>query len=150
MRRRSPSACGPTTRAPTSTGDRRWPCPGGDLLPADERALVDQWLVQVRSLWEVVSVEATGRARLRDLLRDEQVSVTAAPLVDAAVGELFVAMVVPGATSEHMVGRVAHVPFAARDRALEVLGDGPDGQDIIDLVAEVLGPPVDAGFADRL
>ncbi len=113
----------------------------GALLPADERALVDQWLLRARSLWEVVSVNATGRIRLRDLLQGEDLTVTAASLADAAVGDLLMAMVVPGATGEHLVGHVTHVPFAARDRALRVLAEDPDGQDIIDLVADLVGPP---------
>lgn len=112
----------------------------GDLLPPDERALVDRWATRGHSLWEVGAVATNGSRRLRDLLHGVDVHVDGAPLEDASTGDLLLALVVPGAEGEHLVGHVVGVATDARERALQVLADDPDGQDIVDLAADLVRP----------
>ncbi|MGI8940217.1 MAG: SEC-C metal-binding domain-containing protein [Iamia sp.] len=113
----------------------------GDLLPADERALVDQWLLRSHSLWEVGAVDSAGRCHLRDLVRSDAMTVISDLLEDEELGQLLLALVVQGADREHLVGLAARVPFEARDRAVEVLSGDPEGQDIVDFVTALLSPP---------
>lgn len=113
----------------------------GELLPADERALVDQWLRRSHSLWELGAVDSAGRCHLRDVVRGDDMTVTSDLLDEEELGQLLLALVVPGVDAEHLVGLAARVPFGARDRAVQVLSEDPDGQDIVDFVTALLSPP---------
>ncbi|HMJ75943.1 MAG TPA: SEC-C domain-containing protein, partial [Iamia sp.] len=111
----------------------------GPLLPADERELAACWSDAVRGLHQVDEVDDDGLV-LRDLLTDT-VTVVAPGRDDApaVVGDLWLAVVVPGPGDRaHVVGPVVRPPLAARAFLLEALGADHDGQDLVDLVSALL------------
>lgn len=111
----------------------------GPLLPADERALAEGWSDVVRGLHQVDDVDDRGVV-LHDLLTDA-VTVVAPDRDDtpAVVGDLWLAVVVPGPGERaHVVGPVVRPPLAARAFLLEALGADHDGQDLVDLVTALL------------
>ncbi len=115
----------------------------GPLLPEDEAALVESWLERPHRLWEVGEPGADGAVDLIDLTGPaDGLAVTTVRAPDGALlaGEVVLAVVVPtGEDREQVVGQVVRVPPSARDDALALLADHPDGQQLLERVLD-LGP----------
>jgi hypothetical protein len=109
------------------------------ILPADERELVAGWTDVARGLHLVEDVTAT-EVVVRDLLTDDIALVVPDPAEEpAVVGDLWLAVLVPGpGDRHHAVGPVIHPSPGTRGFLVEALGADHDGQDLVDLVTALL------------
>lgn len=110
----------------------------GSLLPDDERALAEQWLLGERSVHEVVEVRPGSGLILRDVRTGEIHEVRErAARARVKPGELFCARVVPaGATKQIFGGSVSLVPHR-RDEVLTVLDANPDPRDLVAFLTRI-------------
>lgn len=106
----------------------------GTLLPADERALADEWLAVDRSLHEVLSIAPGQGVTLRDV-RTGDVQEVHAPAASSQVciGDLYCARVVPVGDIKRIFGCFSYVAPENRDDVLALLGE--EDADPVELVS---------------
>jgi len=115
----------------------------GFLLPEDERALVEQWLLVRRSVHEVLDVSPGQGFTLRDVRTGDVCEVrerTASARV--RVGEYYCARVVPAGETMQIFGGMEPVSLVERDGLLGLLDDEPDPVDLVAALSRRFAPPV--------
>lgn len=114
-----------------------------DLLPADEREVLESAVVTPRLLWEVVGVEEGRSLTLRGVAGGEEVTVIErAGSEGRPVGELLLGRVVRVGGVPVVLGVPVTVPAPLRASALELVAAGPDDEE---LLAWLCGAGDDAG-----
>jgi len=117
----------------------------GSLLPDDEAALIEEWQLRSRVLWEVQGADPDGGVALRDVATGDVTVVRDDPATRAPAGALLLAVVVPtGGPHEQIVGQAVRVPDAARQACLALLVEHPSGQDVLAWILAVGDPEVAA------
>ncbi|MEY8016708.1 SEC-C metal-binding domain-containing protein [Mycobacterium servetii] len=104
----------------------------GFLLPDDERALAEQWLLVRRSVHEVLDVSPGQGFTLRDVRTGEVCEVrerTASGRVKA--GEYYCARVVPAGETMQIFGGMEPVSPGERDGLIALLDGEPDPVDLV-------------------
>jgi hypothetical protein len=102
----------------------------GSLLPADERALAESWLLSARRLWEVVSVKDGASVTVRDALSGETVVVTEPSAGQWKVGELVMARVVDVEGAHLFIGTPVDVDGPERGPVVSLLDSDPTAEDL--------------------
>ncbi len=106
----------------------------GPLLPADERALADEWRRCDRTVVEVVAARPGAGLTVRDLRSGEPVEVRERRFSrHAAAGSAWMLRIVPDGQSHQIVGGVVRVPPGTEAAALELL----DRRDAVEIAAHV-------------
>ncbi|CAN5829385.1 SEC-C metal-binding domain-containing protein [soil metagenome] len=114
----------------------------GHLLPADERALVEELTDTPRALWEVVGVERGRSIDLRDTKTGDRVVVTERTASqDAEVGGLVLARVARLSDQCQLIGIPVTVPLRLRDSALGLVDSHPDADDLAMWYGEAIAFP---------
>lgn len=115
----------------------------GFLLPDDERALAEQWLLVRRSVHEVLDVSPGRGFTLRDVRTGEVCEVrerTASARV--RVGEYYCARVVPAGETMQVFGGMEPVSPDERDELVALLDDDPDPVELVAVLSRRFAPPV--------
>jgi hypothetical protein len=109
----------------------------GELLPADERGLAQQWLGCERSVYEVTGIAYGKGVRVRDLRGGDEVAVTDARKVGA--GELLCARIAPDGGDGHLfLGEVMAVPRGLEGEIRDLIDHG-DPLQLLDALADLEG-----------
>lgn len=113
----------------------------GALLPEDERAVLEQWALVERSLYDVVEVDPDRGLRLRDVRTGDRHEVTERTASRSLrPGDLVCTRVVPVGEQLQLVGGVEPVPLHLRDTVIELLDD-PDPVELVALLSARFAPP---------
>lgn len=115
----------------------------GFLLPDDERALAEQWLLVRRSVHEVLDVSPGRGFTLRDVRTGEVCEVrerTASARV--RVGEYYCARVVPAGETMQVFGGMEPASPDERDELVALLDDESDPVDLVAALSRRFAPPV--------
>lgn len=108
----------------------------GVLLPDDERALAERWLMVERSVFEVVRVIPGGVIAVRDVRTgDEYEALEKAASRTVTPGQLICARVVPVGDSFEIWGGVEPVAPQQRDALIELLESEPDPADLVEFLS---------------
>lgn len=103
----------------------------GELLPADERELLERLLEEPRRLWEVTAVEPGRALTLRDTATGEVVDVVErSGSQHLEVGQLLLVRLARLGSENQLMGMPISVPLRLRASALELV-DGYPGADAI-------------------
>ncbi len=114
----------------------------GSLLPDDERALAEQWLLVNRSVFDVEQVQPGRGITVRDVRTGERHEVrerTASRRLEA--GQLVCARVVPAGDTRQIVGGLEPVALHRRDALIELLDSDPDPVDLVAQLSRRDGSP---------
>jgi hypothetical protein len=114
----------------------------GYLLPDDERALAEQWLLTERSVFEVGEVTRGRSMILRDVRTGDVCEVreqTASKVLKP--GELICTHVVPAAEGSVIFGGVERVGLHYRNALIELLDSEPDAEDLVEFLTLPYAPP---------
>jgi len=114
----------------------------GVLLPDDERALAEQWLLAERSVWEIEEVRPGSGFRARDLRTGDRVEVrerTASRTTSP--GMLVCARLVPAGETVQCFGGLEVVPLHERDPLLKLLDSEPQPEDLVAFLSRRFAPP---------
>ncbi|GAA5519476.1 hypothetical protein Lsed01_01925 [Demequina sediminis] len=112
-----------------------------DLLPEDELALAEQWLMIERSLWEVVESRPTRGMTMRDVRTGDQVDVreaTASRTLKA--GDFVCCRVLPAGETWQIFGGVEPVAMGQRAAVLALLDDPTDPAALVEALSVRLAP----------
>jgi hypothetical protein len=97
----------------------------GDLLPADEAELCDEWVLVRRTVYEVVGVDPGEGVEVRDLRTGEQIAVRERTSSQVAtVGAMVCARAVPDGQSHQFLGGIVAVGPGDQAALLDLLDDG--------------------------
>jgi tetratricopeptide (TPR) repeat protein len=114
----------------------------GDLLPADERLLGEQWLLVDRSVYEVAAVRRGAGLTLRDLrtgdVHDVQERLGGGQL---RTGQLICARVVPAGDTMQIFGGIDPVRLDQRDTLLDLLDREPEPEEVVAFLTRRFAPP---------
>jgi hypothetical protein len=114
----------------------------GDLLPADERALLTRLLDEPRRLWEVTTVDSGTGTKLRDTRTGATVSVEAhVGSIGRQPGDLLLARVGRLQGSNHILGSVMNVPLEQREPLATLLDEGGDAVALATWYGSVVAAP---------
>jgi hypothetical protein len=103
----------------------------GELLPPDERRLIESILAEPRRLWEVTSVDPGVSLELRDTKTGREVFVEEhAGSLGTAPGELRLIRVVECDGKPRLCGPGIKVTLAQRGRVMEILDNGADAAEL--------------------
>jgi tetratricopeptide (TPR) repeat protein len=114
----------------------------GPLLPDDERALAEQWLLVPRSVFEVEEVRPGESVALRDLRTDERHDVRerlASRQLKA--GQLVCAHLLRNGSFEQFFGGIEPISPRERDSLIELLDSDPDEVEVVAALTERFAPP---------
>ena len=115
----------------------------GDLLPPDERRLIEDLVGQPRRLWEVTAVDPGTRMTLRDTATGDQVVVDEhLASLDREPGELSLARVARLEDQNQLMGMPMSIPFRLRDSALELVDSGPDADQLATWYGQAIAFPI--------
>lgn len=114
----------------------------GDLLPADERLLAEQWLLVDRSVFEVKAVRRGEGVTLRDV-RTGDVHEVRERLGSGSLrpGHLICARVVPAGDTMQIFGGIEPVRLHERDALLALLDSGPDPDELVAFLTRRFASP---------
>lgn len=115
----------------------------GELLPADELLLAQQWQLVERSLHEVESVRPGEGLTLRDVRTGDRNDVTERLASrQLKVGEFICARVVPTGSTMQIFGGIEPIALGQREALLELLDDDDlDPADLVDFLSARHAPP---------
>ena len=114
----------------------------GDLLPPDERRLIEDLLGQPRRLWEVTEVEPGTRLTLRDTATGDQVVVDERlASQDRESGELSLARVAQLENQNQFMGTPMSIPLRLRDSALRLVDSAPDADELATWYGQAIAFP---------
>ncbi|MBJ8341047.1 SEC-C domain-containing protein [Antrihabitans sp. YC3-6] len=115
----------------------------GELLPADELLLAQQWQLIERSLHEVESVRPGEGFTLRDVRTGDRNDVTErVASKQLKVGEFICARVVPAGSVKQIFGGIEPIALSQREALLELLdSDDLDPADLVDFLSARYAPP---------
>ena len=103
----------------------------GELLPADERQLIEELLDEPRRLWEVAAVDPGTGMTLRDTATGDHVTVTEhLGSLERQSGELLVARVARLEDQNQLMGLPMTIPLRLRDSALRLIDSAPDADQL--------------------
>ncbi len=103
----------------------------GELLPADERQLIEDLLDEPRRLWEVTEVDPGTGMTLRDTTTGDHVVVTEhLGSLELEAGELFMARVAWLEDQNELMSMPMTVPLRLRDSALQLVDSAPDADEL--------------------
>ena len=114
----------------------------GFLLPVDERALAEQWLLVDRSVFEIEELRRGQGFTVRDVRTGDRHSVrerTASGLLKA--GQLICARVVPAGDSMQIFGGLEPVALHERDALIALLDTEPGPVDLVAWLSGRFAPP---------
>lgn len=114
----------------------------GPLLPDDERALAEQWLLVDRSVFEVEAVRPGASVTVRDVRTGDRHEVRER-LASGSVkpGELLCARVLPVGSIMQFYGGIERVSLRERDTLIELLDSGPDEITLVEALTRRFAPP---------
>ncbi|MFH5210551.1 SEC-C metal-binding domain-containing protein [Antrihabitans sp. NCIMB 15449] len=115
----------------------------GELLPADELLLAQQWQLVERSLHEVESVRPGEGFTLRDVRTGDRNDVTErVASKQLKVGEFICARVVPAGSVNQIFGGIEPIALSQREALLELLdSDFLDAEDLVHFLTARYAPP---------
>jgi hypothetical protein len=103
----------------------------GELLPADERQLIEELLDEPRRLWEVTAVDPGTSMTLRDTASGDQVAVSEhLGSLEREAGELFMARVARLGDENQLMGMPMTIPLRLRASALQLVDSAPDADEL--------------------
>ncbi len=103
----------------------------GELLPADEKQLIEELLEAQRPLWEVTAVDPGTGMTLRDTATGDHVVVTEhLGSLEREAGELFMARVARLEDQNQLMGMPMTIPLRLRDSALRLVDSAPDADEL--------------------
>jgi hypothetical protein len=103
----------------------------GELLPADERQLIEELIEERRRLWEVIAVDPGTDMTLRDTATGDHVTVTEhLGSLERQAGELLVARVARLEDQNQLLGTPMTIPLRLRDSALQLVDSAPDADQL--------------------
>lgn len=114
----------------------------GSLLPVDERALGEQWLLLGRSVHEVTAVRPGTSVSLRDLRTGDAYVVrerTASRML--TVGTLLCTRVVPAGDTWQLFGGAEPVALHEREALMELLDAAPGPAELVAFLSRRFAPP---------
>ncbi|HET9875422.1 MAG TPA: SEC-C domain-containing protein, partial [Mycobacterium sp.] len=115
----------------------------GALLPDDERALADQWLLVERSVFEVEQLHPGQGLTVRDVRTGDRHEVrerTASGQLKP--GQLVCARVVPAGDTMQIFGGLEPVALHERGPLIELLDSGPEPAELVAELSRRYAPPV--------
>ncbi|AKS35848.1 YecA family protein [Mycolicibacterium goodii] len=114
----------------------------GPLLPDDERALAEQWLLVDRSVFEVESVRPGESVTVRDIRTGDRHEVRER-LASRQVkeGQLLCTRVLPAGSIMQFFGGIEPVSLGERDALIELLDSGPDKVTLVAALTRRFAPP---------
>lgn len=114
----------------------------GDLLPADERLMGEQWVLGDRALLEVQAVRPRRSLTLRDLRTADVTTVRESSATSAVgVGDLLCGRIVPAGDTFQLMGGLVPVRMAERDALLDLLDADPEPAEVVALLCRRFAPP---------
>lgn len=114
----------------------------GELLPPDERRLVEDWLGTGRRLWEITSVDPGRSLTLRDSGTGDSIVVAERTASTShGPGEMVLARVVPVGAQHQLVGQALVVELRHRESLLRVLDADPGAEDFAAWFGQLSAPP---------
>lgn len=114
----------------------------GALLPEDERALAEQWLLVDRSVFEVEEVRRGQGMTVRDVRTGDRHEVREiAGSRDVQPGQLLCARVVPAGDTMQFFGGVEPVALHHRDALIALLDAEPDPIELVAELSRRFAPP---------
>ena len=114
----------------------------GFLLPADEHALVEQWLPVERSVFEVTGAVPGRALAVRDVRTGDEYDVrerTASRTLRE--GDLICARVVPTGDGFQIWGGLEPVALHYRNALIELLDSEPDAEELVEFLTLRFAPP---------
>jgi hypothetical protein len=103
----------------------------GELLPADERLLIEALIRERRRLWEVMAVDPGTDMTLRDTATGDHVTVTEhLGSLERQAGDLLVARVARLEDQNQLVGTPMTIPLRLRDSALRLVDSDPNADEL--------------------
>ncbi|HXA34461.1 MAG TPA: SEC-C domain-containing protein [Acidimicrobiales bacterium] len=103
----------------------------GELLPADERKLIEELVEQRRRLWEVTAVDPGTAMTLRDTATGDHVVINEhLASLELEAGELFMARVARLEDQNQLMGMPMSIPHRLRDSALRLVDSAPDADQL--------------------
>lgn len=116
-----------------------------DLLPRDERAVLEAAVAAPRLLWEVTGVDEGRSSRLRDVRSGQEWTVIErAGSEGREVGEHLLARVVPVGGVPVFLGVPVTIPPRLRPSLLALIDEGPDAFALVAWLCEAAALPVQA------
>jgi tetratricopeptide (TPR) repeat protein len=114
----------------------------GDLLPADERLLAEQWLLVERSVFEVTAVRPGEGLTVRDLRTGDVHEVRErAGSRQLGSGQLICTRVVPAGTTMQILGGIEPIELHERDDLLTLLDSEPEPEQLVAFLSRRFSPP---------
>lgn len=114
----------------------------GELLPADELMLAQQWLLIERSVHEIESVRPGEGLTLRDVRTGDRNEVTEhAGSQQLRVGQLVCARVVPVGNQMQFFGGIEPIAVGERTALIELLDADADPEELIAQLSTRFAPP---------
>lgn len=114
----------------------------GFLLPADERHLVEQWLLTERSVYEVEQVQRGRSVSVRDVRTGDTFEVRERIGSNhLRPGELICAHVLPTGDTFQFFGGLDPVALHQRGALIELLDSEPDPLDLVEFLTGRFAPP---------
>lgn len=114
----------------------------GALLPEDERALAEQWLLAERSVFEVEDVRRGKGMTVRDIRTGDRHEVSErAGSGQLKPGHLICARVVPVGDTVQIFGGIEPVGLHERDSLIAVLDAEPDPVELVAYLSRRFAPP---------
>jgi tetratricopeptide (TPR) repeat protein len=114
----------------------------GDLLPADELLLAQQWLLAERSVHEVEVVRPGEGLTLRDVRTGDRLEVTERTAsTQLRPGDFFCARVVPAGSTMQIFGGIEPIAPGQRGRLIELLDSDTDPEELVEFLSARFAPP---------
>ncbi len=114
----------------------------GTLLPEDERALADQWLLVERSVFEVEAVRPGEGVDVRDVRTGDRHQVRERAASRALKpGQMLCARVLPAGGVLKFFGGIEPVSLRERDALIELLDSDPDEVTLVAALSARFAPP---------
>ncbi|HEX3567927.1 MAG TPA: SEC-C metal-binding domain-containing protein [Acidimicrobiales bacterium] len=114
----------------------------GELLPADERQLIEELIEEPRRLWEVMAVDPGTEIALRDTATGDHLTVTEhLGSMERQAGELLVARVARLEDQNQLVGTPMTIPLRLRESALRLIDSAPDADQLATWYGQAIAFP---------
>ncbi len=115
----------------------------GVLLPDDELALAEQWLLQERSVYEVERVRPGINIEVRDIRTGDRIVVSEKSASrQVKVGQFFCMLLLPAGDSIQIFGGAEPVALNQRRPLTDLLDGSPDPVEVVEFLSRRLAPPV--------
>ena len=114
----------------------------GDLLPVDERELLERLVDEPRRVWEITDVAPGTGMTLRDTTTGDTLAVAERlGSQDRAAGELLLARVARFDDQNQIMGVPVEIPLRLRDSALALVDSHPDAEALARWYGEAIAFP---------